>query len=96
MGRSTGRPYAVQCQDSDVIMSSKIWYALSTVHGDWIFLRLSQAASSERVGYPTQKPLALLDRIIKASSNEGDFVLDPFAGCATACVSAEALHVASG
>ena len=45
----------------------------------------------ERVGYPTQKPVALLERIIKASSNEGDIVLDPFAGCATACVAAERL-----
>lgn len=45
----------------------------------------------ERVGYPTQKPLALLERIIKASSNEGDLVLDPFCGCATACVAAERL-----
>ena len=49
--------------------------------------------SKEHVGYPTQKPLALLDRIIKASSNEGDVVLDPFAGCATACVAAERLGV---
>ena len=40
-------------------------------------------------GYPTQKPLKLLERIIKASSNEGDFVLDPFCGCATTCVAAE-------
>ena len=47
--------------------------------------------SMERTGYPTQKPLALLDRIIKASSNEGEVVLDPFAGCATACVAAERL-----
>ena len=47
--------------------------------------------STERTGYPTQKPLALLNRIIKASSNEGDVVLDPFCGCATACVAAEAL-----
>jgi len=46
----------------------------------------------ERVGYPTQKPLALLDRIIKASSNEDDMVLDPFCGCATACVAADRLH----
>ncbi len=38
----------------------------------------------ERLGYPTQKPLALLERIIKASSNEGDLVLDPFCGCGTA------------
>ena len=45
--------------------------------------------SHERVGYPTQKPLALLTRIIQASSNDGDMVLDPFAGCATACVAAE-------
>lgn len=48
--------------------------------------------SSERIGYPTQKPLALLDRIIQASSNEGDIVFDPFCGCATACVAAEQLH----
>ena len=43
----------------------------------------------ERTGYPTQKPLLLLERIIKASSNEGDVVLDPFCGCATTCVAAE-------
>ena len=48
-------------------------------------------AAKERVGYPTQKPLALLDRLIKTASNEGDIVLDPFCGCATACVSAESL-----
>ena len=45
--------------------------------------------AKERIGYPTQKPLALLERIIAASSNEGDVVLDPFCGCATACVAAE-------
>lgn len=50
------------------------------------------AHSKERTGYPTQKPLALLDRLIRASSNEGDIVLDPFCGCATACVAAERLH----
>ena len=43
-----------------------------------------EAASKERVGYPTQKPLALLERIVKASSNEGDNVLDPFCGCVAA------------
>ena len=47
--------------------------------------------AKERTGYPTQKPLALLDRIIQASSNEGDTVLDPFCGCATTCVAAERL-----
>ena len=45
----------------------------------------------ESVGYPTQKPLALYERIIRASSNEGDFVLDPFCGCATTLVAAERL-----
>ena len=45
----------------------------------------------ELVGYPTQKPLALLKRIIEASSNPGDTVLDPFCGCATTCVAAEKL-----
>ena len=47
--------------------------------------------AKERTGYPTQKPLVLLSRIIKASSNPGDMILDPFAGCATACVAAERL-----
>ena len=45
----------------------------------------------ERTGYPTQKPLALYERIIKAGSNEGDLVLDPFCGCATTPVAAERL-----
>ena len=47
--------------------------------------------AQERAFFPTQKPLALLERIILASSNPGDWVLDPFAGCATACVAAEIL-----
>ena len=47
--------------------------------------------SKERFGYPTQKPLALYERIIKASSNESDIVLDPFCGCATTLVAAERL-----
>ena len=46
----------------------------------------------ERTGYPTQKPLVLLERIINTSSNEGDVVLDPFCGCATACHAAERLN----
>ena len=48
-------------------------------------------SSKERVGYPTQKPLALLRRIIAASSDDGAIVLDPFCGCATACIAAEDL-----
>lgn len=49
------------------------------------------AAGSERLGYPTQKPEALLERIIRASSNEGDTVLDPFCGCGTAIIVAQRL-----
>ncbi len=47
--------------------------------------------AAERLGYPTQKPLALLERIIAASSNEGDVVLDPFCGCGTAVHAAQKL-----
>jgi DNA modification methylase len=47
------------------------------------------APSHERLGYPTQKPLRLLERIIAASSNPGDVVLDPFCGCGTALVAAQ-------
>ena len=54
-------------------------------------LQLGQS-SKERTGYPTQKPLALLDRIIKASSNEGEVVFDPFCGCATTLVAADRLQ----
>ena len=57
----------------------------------WTDIRPLQGNSKEYKGYPTQKPLALLERIIKASSNEGDVVFDPFCGCATACVAAEML-----
>ncbi len=49
------------------------------------------AQAIERLNYPTQKPEALLERIIKASSNEGDLVLDPFCGCGTTIVAAERL-----
>jgi adenine specific DNA methylase Mod len=51
---------------------------------------LNQAAK-ERLGYPTQKPLALLERILAASSNQGDVVLDPFCGCGTTVHAAEKL-----
>ncbi len=57
----------------------------------WADIHPIGSRAKERVGYPTQKPLALLERIITASSNSGDVVLDPFCGCATACVAAEKL-----
>ena len=57
----------------------------------WTDIPPVQSHSKERTGYPTQKPLALYKRMIAASSNPGDMVLDPFAGCATTCVAAEQL-----
>lgn len=56
----------------------------------WVDISIIQS-HKERTGFPTQKPLKLLERVIKGGSNVGDVVLDPFAGCATACVSAELL-----
>lgn len=50
------------------------------------------ASGNESLGYQTQKPLALLERIIEASSNEGDVVLDPFCGCGTAVHAAQKLN----
>ncbi len=57
----------------------------------WTDLPPIHASSKERLGYPTQKPLGLLERIIAASSNEGDVVLDPFCGCGTAVHAAQKL-----
>lgn len=63
-----------------------------TVIGNvWTDIGPLQAVSAELLGYPTQKPLALLERIINASSNPGDVVLDPFCGCGTAVAAAEKL-----
>ena len=59
--------------------------------GDVLDSIMIKSFSREKVGYPTQKPVALYERIIRASSNEGDVVLDPFAGCATTLVAAERL-----
>jgi site-specific DNA-methyltransferase (adenine-specific) len=64
----------------ELALPTDVWY-IPTIN----------AMSKERTGYPTQKPLALLHRIIKASSNEGDIVMDPFCGCATTCVAAQQL-----
>ena len=58
-----------------------VWTDLVTIGG----------TSAERLGYPTQKPLALLERILSASSNEGDVVLDPFCGCGTTVHAAQKL-----
>jgi len=63
----------------------------SMVTNIWDDIQALQYASNERLGYPTQKPLALLERIIQASSSEGDIVLDPFCGCGTAIAAAQKL-----
>jgi site-specific DNA-methyltransferase (adenine-specific) len=57
----------------------------------WTDIPPINSQAQERLGYPTQKPEALLERIIKASSNEGDLVLDPFCGCGTTIAAAQTL-----
>jgi len=66
-------------QEGSII--TNIWNDIQSLHD----------VSAERLGYPTQKPLALLERIIEASSNKGDIVLDPFCGCGTAVHAAQKL-----
>jgi site-specific DNA-methyltransferase (adenine-specific) len=68
-------------EDSPGVLLSTMWTDIPPIN--------SQA--QERLGYPTQKPEALLERIISASSNEGDVVLDPFCGCGTAIAAAQRL-----
>lgn len=78
----SGRPYMKRYLDeSKGIPLQDIWTDISMVRG----------IGNERLGYPTQKPLALLERIISASSNEGDIVLDPFCGCGTTIDAAQKL-----
>jgi site-specific DNA-methyltransferase (adenine-specific) len=57
----------------------------------WMDVKVMHNLAAERLGYPTQKPLALLERIVTASSNEGDTVLDPFCGCGTTIHAAQKL-----
>ena len=67
-------------------------YAGEPVGNIWTDISYLASGNSERTGYPTQKPLALLGRIIEASSNRNGIVLDPFCGCATTCIAAEGLQ----
>ncbi len=78
--RSTGMPRLVQYADEMPGIP---------LQNDW--QDIPPALGGESLGYPTQKPLALLERIISASSNEGDVVLDPFCGCGTAVHAAQKL-----
>ncbi|MBD0866610.1 MAG: HNH endonuclease [Rhodobacteraceae bacterium] len=67
------------------------WYTMAALRDVWELNAIGRS-SKERTGYPTQKPLALLERVIRASSNPGDLVLDPFCGCATTLVAADRLQ----
>ena len=80
--RSTGMPRLVQYADE------MPGVALQDI---WTDVRPIGAQAAERLGYATQKPLALLDRIIESSTNPGDTILDAFCGCGTAVDSAQAL-----
>lgn len=71
----------IYLDESPGVQVSDFWDDLPPIH----------ASAPERLGYPTQKPLALLERIIQASSNPGDLILDPFCGCGTAVHAAQAL-----
>ncbi len=78
----TGTPrYKIYLDESPGKPLQDIWDDVPPVH----------VKPKERLGYPTQKPEALLERIISASSNEGDVVLDPFCGCGTAVAAAQKL-----
>jgi site-specific DNA-methyltransferase (adenine-specific) len=83
--KSSGVPslngYKFYLDESKGVSLQDIWDDIFNVTG----------ISSEKLGYPTQKPLALLERIISVSSNEGDIVLDPFCGCGTATIAAQKL-----
>jgi site-specific DNA-methyltransferase (adenine-specific) len=71
----------IYLDESPGVPVTDVWDDLPPIH----------ASAAERLGYPTQKPLALLERIIAASSNEGEVVLDPFCGCGTAVHAAQRL-----
>ena len=97
---SIRQPYAESSKERDGFSANKSKVADGTVQLDsrgkfpesWIYIPPLKGNSKEYVGYPTQKPLKLLERIIKASSNLGDIVFDPFCGCATTLVAAEAMN----
>lgn len=82
-----GKKIYVRGDDGKVITYTR---DVRVVDNVWIIPLLH--SQQEYLGYPTQKPLALLERIVKASSKEGDFVLDPFCGCGTTVAAAHNLN----
>ncbi|MBX3266908.1 MAG: restriction endonuclease [Acidobacteria bacterium] len=84
---ASGRPYMKRYLDeSRGVAVQDFWSDIDMLRG------ISGGDKNERLGYPTQKPVALLERIISASSNEGDVVLDPFCGCGTTISAAQKLN----
>ena len=78
--RSNGKMY--KYYDDEPVLPSNVWLEFHHL----------QQKDPERTGYPTQKPTILYERIIRASSNKDDIILDPFAGCATTLIAAERLE----
>lgn len=88
---SDGRKYAHVCSKGkwrDYYLDE----ADQVMEDYWVDIPMLKGNYTETVGYPTQKPLTLLKRIIKASSNDGDIILDPFCGCGTAIIATEQLN----
>lgn len=81
---ASGRPYMKRYLDESKGVPVQDWW-------DDISMLRGISGTGERLGYPTQKPEALLERIVAASSNPGDVILDPFCGCGTAVAAAQKL-----
>jgi site-specific DNA-methyltransferase (adenine-specific) len=87
-----GLPKAVESESPELVYRDYIDMKKGVPPRDWFTdIPIINRAAKERLGYPTQKPVALLERLIQASSNPGDVVMDPFCGCGTAVVAAEKL-----
>lgn len=89
---SEARLKRIQYGDKQFKSGKAISNKKGKVPEDWWVIPVIGSTAKERLGYPTQKPESLLERIIKASSNPGDLVLDPFCGCGTALAVAQKLN----
>ncbi len=88
-----GKLYFPQSQDGRIRAKRYLDEMPGTVVGNvWDDIEPVNSQAAERLGYPTQKPLSLLERILKSSTNENDIVLDAFCGCGTALVAAQNLN----
>lgn len=87
----SARDVAPEWEETNPELTYRQYLRKGTYPVDYWLIDIINQASHERLGYPTQKPLALLDQIVKASSKPGDVILDPFCGCGTAIDSAQGL-----